>query len=90
MLQQKGAPSFYEHADVGYWQVFNLTSFALSLLMVFRTNSSYARWWEARTVRILHNSVPLQTVGIAQLPAPAVHQGLNQAPCSMGGSPVTG
>ena len=52
-LQQHGAPSFYEHASVGYWQVFSLTSFALSLLMVFRTNSSYARWWEARTVRRL-------------------------------------
>ena len=59
VLQQKGAPSFYEHADVGYWQVFSLTSFALSLLMVFRTNSSYARWWEARTVRTPHGSVLL-------------------------------
>eukprot|EP00877_Chromochloris_zofingiensis_P009929 jgi/Chrzof1/518/Cz01g18220.t1 len=29
---------------------FNLTSFALSLLLVFRTNSSYARWLEARTL----------------------------------------
>ncbi|KAG2429749.1 hypothetical protein HXX76_010533 [Chlamydomonas incerta] len=29
---------------------FNLTTFALSLLLVFRTNSSYSRWWEARTV----------------------------------------
>ena len=27
---------------------FNLTSFALSLLLVFRTNTSYARWWDAR------------------------------------------
>jgi len=27
---------------------FTLTSFALSLLLVFRTNSSYSRWWEAR------------------------------------------
>lgn len=30
------------------WQIFNLTSFALALLLVFRTNSSYGRWWEAR------------------------------------------
>jgi putative membrane protein len=29
-------------------QAFNLTSFALSLLLVFRTNESYSRWLEAR------------------------------------------
>ncbi len=29
---------------------FNLTTFALSLLLVFRTNSSYSRWWEARMI----------------------------------------
>jgi predicted membrane chloride channel (bestrophin family) len=28
--------------------LFNLTSFALSLLLVFRTNGATARWWEAR------------------------------------------
>ncbi len=28
----------------------SLTSFALSLLMLFKTNSSYGRWWEARTL----------------------------------------
>lgn len=27
---------------------FQLTSFALSLLLVFRTNSSYGRWYEGR------------------------------------------
>ncbi len=27
---------------------FTLTSFVLSLLLVFLTNSAYARWWEAR------------------------------------------
>jgi hypothetical protein len=27
-----------------------LTSFAVSLLLVFRTNQSYDRWWEARKV----------------------------------------
>ena len=32
----------------GYIQPFLLTSFALALLLVFRTNSSYDRWWEAR------------------------------------------
>ncbi len=29
---------------------FSLTSFALSLLLVFRTNTSYARWQEARSI----------------------------------------
>eukprot|EP00441_Pelagodinium_beii_P047179 CAMPEP_0197623544 /NCGR_PEP_ID=MMETSP1338-20131121/3541_1 /TAXON_ID=43686 ORGANISM="Pelagodinium beii, Strain RCC1491" /NCGR_SAMPLE_ID=MMETSP1338 /ASSEMBLY_ACC=CAM_ASM_000754 /LENGTH=409 /DNA_ID=CAMNT_0043193555 /DNA_START=32 /DNA_END=1261 /DNA_ORIENTATION=+ len=29
---------------------FTLTSFSLSLLLVFKTNSSYARWWEARII----------------------------------------
>lgn len=29
-------------------QPFNLTSFALSLLLVFRTNASYGRWDESR------------------------------------------
>jgi hypothetical protein len=31
-----------------YLVPFTLTSFAVSLLLVFRTNSSYSRWWEAR------------------------------------------
>mmetsp|Transcript_43708 Transcript_43708/g.78473 ORF Transcript_43708/g.78473 Transcript_43708/m.78473 type:complete len:431 (-) Transcript_43708:481-1773(-) len=29
---------------------FTLTSFSLSLLLVFKTNNSYARWWEARII----------------------------------------
>lgn len=29
---------------------FSSTSFALSLLLVFRTNTSYARWLEARSI----------------------------------------
>lgn len=32
----------------GLLQVLNLTSFALALLLVFRTTNSYNRWWEAR------------------------------------------
>lgn len=28
--------------------VFELTSFALALLMVFRTNTAHLRWWEVR------------------------------------------
>lgn len=27
---------------------FETITFALTLLLVFKTNSSYARWWEAR------------------------------------------
>ena len=37
-------PSLTVEAD----EAFNLTSFALSLLLVFRTNESYSRWLEAR------------------------------------------
>ena len=29
---------------------FNLSSFALSLLLVFRTNTSYSRWLDARKI----------------------------------------
>ena len=29
-----------------YLVVFQLTSFAVALLLVFRTNSAYSRWWE--------------------------------------------
>jgi predicted membrane chloride channel (bestrophin family) len=43
-----GAPKLSNHA--GLILPFQLTSFALSLLMLFRTNSSYGRWWEARTL----------------------------------------
>jgi hypothetical protein len=31
-------------------QPFTLSAPALSLLLVFRTNASYGRWWEARKV----------------------------------------
>lgn len=45
------APSSWpDISSSGYIDIFNLASFALALLLVFRTNSSYARWWEARTV----------------------------------------
>lgn len=32
--------------DAGF--SYNLSSFALSLLLIFKTNTSYARFWEAR------------------------------------------
>jgi ion channel-forming bestrophin family protein len=44
-LQPKGWPTI---ASDDYLQPFLLMSFAVSLLLVFRTNSSYGRWWEAR------------------------------------------
>ncbi|CAL5219186.1 g972 [Coccomyxa viridis] len=44
-LQPLGAPDITRD---DYTQPFTLTSFALALLLVFRTNSSYDRWWEAR------------------------------------------
>jgi predicted membrane chloride channel (bestrophin family) len=29
---------------------FMMTTFALSLLLLFKINTAYARWWEARTI----------------------------------------
>ncbi|KAL4448048.1 hypothetical protein ABPG75_005267 [Micractinium tetrahymenae] len=46
--EPKGAPNVSGHKDL--ITPFSLTSFALSLLMLFKTNSSYSRWWEARTL----------------------------------------
>jgi predicted membrane chloride channel (bestrophin family) len=31
-------------------QIFIVLTFALSLLLVFKTNSSFARWWEGRII----------------------------------------
>ncbi|KAL4444930.1 hypothetical protein ABPG77_003980 [Micractinium sp. CCAP 211/92] len=46
--EPNGAPNVSGHKDL--ITPFSLTSFALSLLMLFKTNSSYSRWWEARTL----------------------------------------
>jgi predicted membrane chloride channel (bestrophin family) len=46
--QAGGLPGHWPHVTLALGQGFNLTAFALSLLLVFRTNSSYDRWWEAR------------------------------------------
>ena len=50
VLQQgllwEGAPPAYLEAPAPL----SLTSFALSLLLVFRTNTSYGRWNEARVI----------------------------------------
>lgn len=36
--------------DLGVQQPFSMITLALSLLLVFKTNSSYGRFWEARTL----------------------------------------
>ncbi|KAL4855857.1 hypothetical protein ACK3TF_003624 [Chlorella vulgaris] len=46
LLQPK--PGWPEAVSGDYIIVFQLTSFAVSLLLVFRTNTAYSRWWEAR------------------------------------------
>ncbi|PSC75297.1 UPF0187, chloroplastic [Micractinium conductrix] len=48
LAEPKGAPRISGHPEL--ISPFTLTSFALSLLMLFKTNSSYARWWESRTL----------------------------------------
>lgn len=52
--ENAGAPKIFTHENTTrsqrYYIALLLTSFAVGLLIVFRTNSSYARWWEARIV----------------------------------------
>ncbi|KAF8056864.1 hypothetical protein HT031_006208 [Scenedesmus sp. PABB004] len=55
--------------------IFGAVTFALTLLLVFKTNSSYARWWEARKdvgqlVSLAHN---LARQGVAYFPADQAH-----------------
>lgn len=47
-LGQLRNPGWVVIVSKDYNQPFILTSFALALLLVFRTNSSYERWWSAR------------------------------------------
>jgi predicted membrane chloride channel (bestrophin family) len=42
-------PSWKSLHDLDAGFAYSLTSFALSLLLIFKTNTSYARFWEART-----------------------------------------
>ncbi|WIA21100.1 hypothetical protein OEZ85_005418 [Tetradesmus obliquus] len=54
---------------------FSAITFALTLLLVFKTNSSYARWWEARKdvgqlVSLAHNIV---RQGVAYIPPHQAH-----------------
>lgn len=48
LLDSHVLPAYYPRIALSNPQPQVLTSFALSLLLVFRTNSSYARWDEAR------------------------------------------
>ncbi|KAL3157166.1 hypothetical protein ABBQ38_001406 [Trebouxia sp. C0009 RCD-2024] len=52
--EDAGAPKIFTRQNQvrsqRYYIALLLTSFAVGLLIVFRTNSSYGRWWEARTV----------------------------------------
>ena len=41
-------PASWPQLALNTGDAFNQTSFALSLLLVFRTNTSYSRWEEAR------------------------------------------
>jgi len=47
-LQAGMLPAFLPALDAKFKELFGMTSFALSLLLVFRTNASYGRWDEAR------------------------------------------
>lgn len=47
-LGQLQHPNWVVLVSKDYNQPFILTSFALALLLVFRTNSAYERWWSAR------------------------------------------
>mmetsp|Transcript_36209 Transcript_36209/g.61062 ORF Transcript_36209/g.61062 Transcript_36209/m.61062 type:complete len:405 (+) Transcript_36209:242-1456(+) len=48
-LFARSGDSYPEHwGNIGY--AYSYISFALSLLLVFKTNTSYARWWEARKI----------------------------------------
>jgi predicted membrane chloride channel (bestrophin family) len=48
---------------------FTTTASALSLLLVFRTNASYGRWWEARKV-----SEPFASATRTESANPLVHR----------------
>lgn len=50
LLEMGLLPSSFPGLSVEATAPFSLTSFALSLLLVFRTNTSYARWQEARSI----------------------------------------
>ncbi|KAL4435582.1 hypothetical protein ABPG77_002545 [Micractinium sp. CCAP 211/92] len=70
LAEPRGWPAISTHPN--FLAPFTLTSFALSLLMLFKTNSSYGRWWEARQAmgRLLVHSRNLERLSAAYV-APA-------------------
>ena len=74
-----GAPSLVK---VDLVTPFSLTAFVLGLLLVFRTNSAYDRWWEARklwgglgadVLNIARRAVAWAPAGAANRPALVAH-----------------
>lgn len=62
-----------------YVITFQLTSFAVALLLVFRTNAAYGRWWECRTacgrwLNCVRNSQRMLLSWAAPADAPLVHE----------------
>lgn len=49
-MQSGALPVGYPMLSLGSMDPFNTTSFALSILLVFRTQASYDRWVEAREI----------------------------------------
>ncbi|CAL5224016.1 g6636 [Coccomyxa viridis] len=71
LVPELGAPAWPSMSNTPYlFQPFSLTSFALALLITFRTNSCYARWWEARTIwgRIVNETRNLARQSTAWFP----------------------
>ncbi|KAL4428568.1 hypothetical protein ABPG77_008880 [Micractinium sp. CCAP 211/92] len=60
-------PAFLPALGSQLKEFFNLTSFAMSLLLVFRTNSSYARWEEGRRLwgQVLNRTRDICRLGLA-------------------------
>lgn len=50
LLKAGALPGHWPHLSLALGQAWNLTGFALSLLLAFRTNHAYDRWWEARKI----------------------------------------
>ncbi|GAB4816315.1 hypothetical protein N2152v2_003361 [Parachlorella kessleri] len=63
-------PLMFPDIELNSKEPFTLTSFALSLLLVFRTNSSYSRWLDARKTwgLVLNRSRDLVRQSLAWIP----------------------
>lgn len=73
--QQMGIFPFLPDISIKSKELFGLTSFALSLLLVFRTNSSYGRWDEARKMwgLVLNRSRDIVRQGLVWIPQDKPH-----------------